>query len=58
MTNYFVVTPYDVFPEEVFLRKKEELARAGRKVIAVVFNCKDTKDFQRKYFGEEIGPRM
>ena len=51
MTNYFVVTPYDVFPEEVFLKKKEELARAGRKVIAIVFNCEDTKDFQRKYFG-------
>lgn len=58
MTNYFVVTPYDAFPEEVFLKKKEELARAGRKVIAIVFNCEDTKDFQRKYFGEEIGPRM
>lgn len=55
MTNFYVVTPYDVFTENEFRKKREALARTGRKVMAIVFNCKDVKDFQRKYFGEEIG---
>ena len=54
MTDYFVVTPGEAMPAEEFIARKEELASAGRKVMAVVFNCKDRKDFQRKYFGEEL----
>lgn len=54
MTHYYVVTPFEVFPEEEFLKKMEDLARAGSKVMAIVFNCKDYKDFERKWFGEEI----
>ena len=51
MTNYYVITPYEVMAEEEFLSRKEELAKAGRKVMAVVFNCLNMADFSRKYFG-------
>lgn len=55
MTNYFVVTPGEAMPEKEFLARRDEFLRRGAKVMAIVFNCVDRKDFQRKYFGEEIG---
>ena len=50
--DYFVIAPFEVLNEKEFCEKKEELAKSGRKVIAVVFDCKDYKEFSRKYFGK------
>lgn len=58
MINYYVVTPYEVFDEEKFIRIREQLAKENRKVMAIVFNCEDIQDFQRKYFGEVITPKF
>lgn len=50
--DYFVFVPFEVIAEkELTQQKKKELAKSGRKCMAVVFNCKDRKDFDRKYFG-------
>lgn len=50
--DYFVLSPFEPLTESEFIARKKELAKEGRKVIAVVFNCKDYNDFSRKYFGE------
>lgn len=50
MTNYFVVAPSEVLTEDELIERKAELIKDGRKVIAVVFNCKDYEDFERKYY--------
>lgn len=55
MTDYFVVSPFMPLSKEEFIPQKEKLAAEGRKVIAVVFNCKDYRDFERKYFGAPTG---
>lgn len=52
-TTYYVITPFDPMPEEKFLKHREQIAKEGRKCIAIVFNCKDYDDFRRKYFGED-----
>lgn len=52
MTTYFVITPFDPMTEEEFLRNREKLAAQRRKVMGVVFNCRDYADFKRKWFGE------
>lgn len=38
--------------EKDFLSRQSEFAKEGRKVLAIIFNCKDYKDFRIKYFGE------
>lgn len=49
--DYFIVTPFDVYRDDEFTNEvKERLAREGHKVIGVVFDCKDYKEFERKYF--------
>ena len=53
--TYYVVTPGEAMPEKEFLARRAEFVSSGRKVMAIVFNCENRKDFQRKYFGEEIG---
>ena len=53
--TYYVVTPGEAMPEKEFLARRDEFVSRGAKVMAIVFNCEDRKDFQRKYFGEEIG---
>jgi hypothetical protein len=50
----FVVTPFDVYTKKDFCEKKEQLAKEGRKVMAVVFNCRSLIDFEKKYFGEQL----
>lgn len=50
MTNYYVVAPFEPMTEEELNERKEELIKAGRKVLAIVFNCKDREDFERKWF--------
>lgn len=50
MTDYFVVTPFEVLTEAELIERKAELIKDGRKVMAVVFNCKDYEDFKRKYY--------
>jgi hypothetical protein len=54
MTDMFVVTPFDVYTKKDFCEKKEQLAKEGRKVMAVVFNCRTFQEFEEKYFGEQI----
>jgi hypothetical protein len=54
MTDMFVVTPYDVYTKKEFCEKKEQLAKEGRKVMAVVFNCHTIQEFEERYFGEQI----
>lgn len=54
MTDMFVVSPYDVYTTKEFIEKKPQLAKEGRKVMAVVFNCQTLQDFERKYFGEQM----
>ena len=54
MTDMFVVTPYDVYTKKEFCEKKEQLAKEGRKVMAVVFNCRTFQEFEEKYFGEQL----
>lgn len=49
--DYFIVTPFDVYRDDEFTNEvKERLASEGHKVIGVVFDCKDYKEFERKYF--------
>lgn len=55
MTDYYVVTPGEAMPASEFWSRIDEFRNRGAKVMAIVFNCIDRKDFQRKYFGEEIG---
>lgn len=55
MTDYFVLTPFCPMTKEEFCEKKEQLAKEGRKVMAVVWDCKDYRDFERKYFGSPTG---
>lgn len=51
--NYFVFTPYEVYTEDQLTSEfRAQLAREGRKCLAIVFNCKDYEGFKRKYFGE------
>lgn len=50
MINYYVVTPFEVMTETELIERKSELIKAGRKVMAIVFDCKDYNDFKRKYF--------
>ena len=53
MEDYYVVEPFDVYRQSEFTKEvREELKRKGRRVIAIVFNCKDYEDFSRKYFGK------
>ena len=52
MTDYFIISPFEVMTADEFTASKEKLAAAGRKVLAVVFNCANYEDFKRKYFGE------
>ena len=54
MTDIYVVTPFDTYTTKEFCEKKEQLAKEGRKVMAVVFNCSSLTDFEIKYFGEPI----
>lgn len=54
MTDIFVVTPFDTYTKKEFCDKKEQLAKEGRKVMAIVFNCSSLTDFEIKYFGEPI----
>lgn len=54
MTDIFVVTPFETYTKKEFCEKKEQLAKEGRKVMAVVFNCCSLTDFEIKYFGEPI----
>lgn len=54
MTDIYVVTPFDTFTTKEFIAKKEQLAKEGRKVMAVVFNCRSLTDFEIKYFGEQL----
>ena len=50
--TYFVLAPFDVLSEEE-LKKKDKKELSGRKCLAVVFDCQDYKDFERKYFGKD-----
>ena len=54
MTDIFVVTPFDTLTKKEFCEKKEQLAKEGRKVMAIIFNCSSLTDFEIKYFGEPI----
>ena len=45
MTDIYVVTPFDTYTTKEFCEKKEQLAKEGRKVMAVVFNCRSLTDF-------------
>lgn len=53
MTTYYVITPFDPMTEEEFLKKREQIAKEGRKCKAIVFNCENYEDFKRKYFNEK-----
>ena len=50
MTNYYVVTPFEVMTEAELIERISELKMARRKVMAIVYDCKDYNDFKRKYF--------
>ena len=50
MTTYYVITPFDPMTEEEFLKNREQIAKEGRKCMAIVFNCENYEDFKRKYF--------
>ena len=50
--TYFVLSPFEVFSEEE-LKKKTKEDISDRKCLAVVFDCQDYKDFERKYFGKD-----
>lgn len=52
MTDYFIISPFEVMTADEFTASKEKIAAAGRKVLAVVFNCANYEDFKKKYFGE------
>lgn len=54
MTDIYVVTPFDTYTTKEFIAKKEQLAKEGRKVMAVVFNCHTFQEFEERYFGEPI----
>lgn len=54
MTDIFVVAPFDTYTTKEFFAKKEQLAKEGRKVMAVVFNCRTFQEFEQRYFGEQI----
>ena len=53
MTTYYVITPFDPMTEEDFFKKREQIAKKGRKCKAIVFNCENYEDFKRKYFNEK-----
>lgn len=54
MTDIYVVTPYETYTKKEFCEKKEQLAKEGRKVMAVVFNCHTIQEFEERWFGEQI----
>lgn len=51
MVTYYVMAPYEPMTEQEFLKRREEFAKQKRKCIGIVFNCKDSDDFSRKWFG-------
>lgn len=48
--TYYVISPFEPMDDIEFAQRKEELNRSNRKVLAIVFDCKDYDDFSRKYF--------
>lgn len=48
--TYYVLSPFEPMDDIEFAQRKEELKQSGRKVLAIVFDCKDYADFSRKYF--------
>lgn len=48
--TYYVISPFEPMDDIEFAQRKEELKQSGRKVLAIVFDCKDYDDFSRKYF--------
>ena len=45
------MTPFEPITEEEFLRRRDEFIRNNQKCMGIVFNCKDSEDFNRKWFG-------
>lgn len=52
VVTYYVMAPYEPMTETEFLRRREEFMKENRKCIGIVFNCKDSDDFSRKWFGK------
>ena len=50
--TYYVMTPYEPVTEEQFLARRDEFIANGQKCMGIVFNCEDSDDFRRKWFGE------
>ena len=48
--TYYVISPFEPMDDIEFAQRKDELKQSGRKVLAIVFDCKDYADFSRKYF--------
>ena len=48
--DYYLIAPFEILTDKEFSERKNELIKHNRKILAVVFDCKDIKDFERKYF--------
>ncbi len=48
--NYYVFAPFEILSQAELDKRRDELLREMRKIIAVIFNCKNDRECSDRYF--------